>query len=163
MTLKAVNAVAKTPKSLNRPDVPTHLIKLAVGVEDVAHLVALQKARILANDAAGLGPYPRHITRHRPKRAAELLDNGSLYWVIKGVIRARQRIRALEAVVDADGVSRCAIVLDPDLRVTHPKAHRAFQGWRYLDPAKAPADGSMGGAADLPVELARALDGLGLL
>lgn len=141
----------------------THLIKLAVGVEDFAHLAALQQARIQTCEAAGLGPYPRHITRHRPKRAAELLDGGSIYWVIKGVIRARQHIHALEEIVDADGVSRCAIVLEPDLHATHPKAHRAFQGWRYLDPAKAPADVSANGAADLPDDLARTLDDLGLL
>lgn len=163
MASKAANAAATNPKSSSRPDVSVHLIKLAVGVEDVAHLAALQQARMLANDAAGLGPYPRHITRHRPKRAAELLDDGSIYWVIKGVIRARQRIRAFEDIVDADGVTRCAIVLDPSLRATHPKAHRAFQGWRYLDPATAPADGASNGAADLPAELARALDDLGLL
>lgn len=163
MASRVANAAAKNPKSSSRPDVSVHLIKVAVGVEYVAHLAALQQARLEANDAAGLGPYPRHITRHRPKRVAELLDNGSLYWVIKGAIRARQRIHAFEEIVDADGVSRCAIVLDPNLYATHPKMHRAFQGWRYLDPAKAPADSATGEAADMPDELARALDDLGLL
>lgn len=140
-----------------------HLIKLAVGVEDFAHLAGLQAQRIKDNAAAGLGPYPRHITRNRPRRAAELLDGGSIYWVIKGVVRARQRIEAFEDVIDADGVARCAFVLDPQLHPTRPKAHRAFQGWRYLDPAKAPPDGAPDGDYDLPDDLARALDGLGLL
>ena len=140
-----------------------HLIKLAVGVENFAHLSQLQAARIRHNEMAGLGPHPRHITRQRPRRETELLDGGSIYWVIKGVIRARQRIKALEDQVDADGVSRCAMVLDADLRPTHPKVHRAFQGWRYLDPVKAPKDALPGDDQDLPNDLARALDDLGLL
>ncbi len=140
-----------------------HLIKLAVGVEDYAHLAQLQAARIEHNAAAGLGPYPRHVTRQRPRRAAELLDGGSIYWVVKGVIRARQHIRALEDVIDAQGVSRCAMVLEADLRPTQAKAHRAFQGWRYLDPAKAPKDASAGDAEELPGELVSALNDLGLL
>ncbi len=144
----------------------THLIKLAVGVEDIEHLALLQAGRIRDNAAAGLGPYPRHITRQRPRRAADLLDGGSIYWVIKGAIRARQRILALEDVVDGEGVSRCALVLDPQLLPTRPKTHRAFQGWRYLDPAKAPRDIAPGEAQDgaaLPDELAQTLDDLGLL
>ena len=140
-----------------------HLIKLAVGVEDVAHLAQLQAARLQANALAGLGPYPRHVTRQRPKREAELLDGGSIYWVIKGHIRARQHILGLDGLVDGEGVSRCAIVLDADLHPTRLKAHRAFQGWRYLDPAKAPPDGTAGDSAELPDDLARALDDLGLL
>ena len=148
-----------------------HLIKLAVGVEDVAHLGQIQQQRRQANEAAGLGPYPRHVTRQRPRREAELLDGGSIYRVIKGKIRARQRIQALEDLVDGEGILRCAIVLDADLKPTRPKAHRAFQGWRYLDPAKAPPDsagqGSAGGGdldgEELPDDLARALDDLGLL
>lgn len=139
-----------------------NLIKLAVGVEDVAHLAALQSARIEQNVARGLSAHPRHITRMRPKREAELLDGGSLYWVIKGVIRARQRITALEEVIGEDGVKRCAIVLDPELTPTQPRPHRAFQGWRYLDPAKAPPDGRTEDA-DLPADLARDLGDLGLL
>lgn len=142
-----------------------HLIKLAVGVEDVEHLAQIQAARIQANAAAGLGPYPRHITRQRPRREAELLDGGSIYWVIKGAIRARQSLRALEGLVDEEGVSRCAIVLDAKLHPTQAKPHRAFQGWRYLDPAKAPGDATAGEALgqEVPEELARALDDLGLL
>jgi len=142
--------------------VAVHLIKLAVGVGDFEHLARLQAHRIDANRAAGLEPYPRHVTRHRPKRAAELLDGGSIYWVIKGQIRARQRIRAFEDAVGEDGTTRCAIVLDAELVATSPRAHRAFQGWRYLDPAKAPPDAPQGGA-DLPGDLARDLGDLGLL
>lgn len=145
----------------------THLIKLAVGIEDVDHLAQVQAMRIQDNVLAGLGPYPRHVTRQRPKREAELLDGGSIYWVIKGMVRARQRILELDSLVDGEGISRCAIVLDADLHPTRLKAHRAFQGWRYLDPAKAPpdsaTDGGAGDSEELPDDLARALDDLGLL
>lgn len=139
-----------------------HLIKLAVGVEDVAHLARLQQARVAQNEKAGLSPHPRHITRQRPKREADLLSGGSIYWVIRGAVRARQRVAGLEDVIDADGVSRCAIVLDTRLIATRPQPHRAFQGWRYLDPAKAPPDAKRG-EADLPEELARQLHDLGLM
>lgn len=159
------------PKTGSQKQAGLHLIKLAVGVEDYAHLSQLQATRMADNAAAGLGPYPRHVTRQRPRRASELLDGGSIYWVVKGVIRARQHIRALEDVIDADGVSRCAIVLEADLRPTQAKPHRAFQGWRYLDPAKAPKDASGNGPGnasgddvqELPGELVRTLDNLGLL
>lgn len=139
-----------------------HLIKLAVGVEDLDHLAQLQRARLEENAARGLSPHPRHVTRMRPRREKEVLHGGSMYWVIKGVIRARQHIVALEDVMGEDGVKRCAIVLDPELVPTQARAHRAFQGWRYLDPAKAPPDGR-GDEADLPADLARDLDALGLL
>lgn len=141
----------------------THLIKLAVGIEDVDHLRQLQAVRAHDNEQAGLGPYPRHYTRQRPKREAELLDGGSIYWVIKGHVRARQRIRALESYTDDEGKSRCAMILDPELFATRPMAHRAFQGWRYFDPAKAPPDARPGTGADLPDALAEELDALGLL
>lgn len=139
-----------------------HLIKLAVGVEDFDHLVQLQDQRARDNAAAGLGAYPRHITRHRPKRAQELLDGGCLYWVIRGHIRARQSIRTFGEMTGEDGVTRCVIVLNRDLCATQPRPHRAFQGWRYLDPAKAPKDASTKDG-DLPEDLARDLGDLGLL
>lgn len=142
---------------------PIHLIKLAVGVEDFDHLAALQAARTGHNAARKGGVCPRHVTRQRPKREAELLDGGSLYWVIKGHIRARQRITALEDVVDEEGVSRCAIVLDAQLHATRPKAQRPFQGWRYLDPQNAPPDASAKDGEGLPDDLAAELDDLGLL
>ena len=140
-----------------------HLIKLAVGVEDFDHLAALQQNRIQQAKDRGQSPNPRHYTRSKPKREAELLDDGSIYWVIKGVVRARQKLLAFESYIDEEGVRRCAFVLDPHLVATQNRPHRAFQGWRYLDPAKAPCDAGEGDSADLPPELARDLDALGLL
>lgn len=145
-----------------------NLIKLAVGVDDLDHLRHLQAARAKANADAGLSPHPRHVTRMRPRRAKELLDGGCLYWVIKGQVRARQRILDLEERIGDDGVARVAIVLDPELIPTRPRAQRPFQGWRYLTADKAPPDarGAADGGGDgeeLPADLARELDALGLL
>jgi len=139
------------------------MIKLAVGVEDFEHLAQLQQGRIAQAQAHGLSPNPRHYTRMTPRRQKELLDGGSIYWVIRGMIRARQELVAFENYTDEEGVRRCAIVLDPDLKPTRLKPHRAFQGWRYLDPAKAPEDSQGSGDNDLPAELAADLEDLGLL
>lgn len=134
-----------------------HLIKLAVGVDDVAHFRALQAARLTrAGEIV-------HVTRHRPKRAAELLDGGSLYWVIGGQVRARQSLLALRPVPDDEGKTRCALVLDPDLIETEALPFRAFQGWRYLDPPRAPADVSGAPDGELPAGMARELRALGVL
>ena len=140
-----------------------HLIKLAVGVEDFDHLARLQKKRSAEFKAQGLSANPRHFTRMRPKREAELLDGGSIYWVIKGAIRARQELVAFDGYTDEEGVKRCAIVLNPELVATQNRPHRAFQGWRYLDPAKAPKDADGDTSTDMPTELAQDLDALGLL
>ena len=140
-----------------------HLIKLAVGIDDFDHLACLQKQRMAAFKAQGLSENPRHFTRMKPKREIELLDGGSIYWVIKGAIRARQELVAFDSYTDEEGVRRCAIVLDPELVATQNRPHRAFQGWRYLDPAKAPKDAVGDGDTDLPLELAEDLDALGLL
>jgi hypothetical protein len=137
-----------------------HLIKLAVGVRDVAHLAALQAARLETD------PPLRHRTRNSPKRAEELRAGGSIYWVIGGVILVRQRL--LDIIEDHwDDGTRCAgLVLDPALVRVQARAAKAFQGWRYLEPADAPADlaadsGTSG--ADIPEEMRRALAALALI
>jgi hypothetical protein len=137
-----------------------HLIKLCVGVERVEELAAWQAGRA----AALPGGRPRHVTRMWPKRADEVLAGGSLYWVIKGVVLARQRIVALEPVEGADGISRCGIVLDPALIPTEAAVRRPFQGWRYLAPADAPRDLARARPQEeaLPPALAAALADLGV-
>jgi hypothetical protein len=136
-----------------------HLIKLAVGVRDVAHLAALQAARLETD------PPLRHRTRNSPKRAEELCAAGSIYWVIGGVILVRQRL--LDIIEDHwDDGTRCAgLVLDPALVRVQARAVRAFQGWRYLEPADAPADlaADSGTGADIPEEMRRALAALALI
>ena len=99
----------------------------------------------------------------RPRREAELLDGGSLYWVIRGLVLARQRLVALEPRVGADGITRCALRLDPGLARTLPQPRRAFQGWRYLRPEDAPADLPAGPESAMPTRLALDLAEIGVL
>src|SRR5665213_3625118 len=110
-----------------RGSVALHLIKLCVGADSVADLAAWQKQRLAERKRAGGPAEIRHVTRQTPKRAEDLLDGGSLYWVVKGQIAVRQRILALKPVTE-DGVPHCAIVLDKDLVPTVRRGHRAFQG-----------------------------------
>nr|WP_217360152.1 DUF1489 domain-containing protein [Ruegeria arenilitoris] len=108
---------------------------------------------------------PRHITRMWPKREAEILNGGSIFWVIKGVIQCRQRILRLDEVTGEDGIRRCAIVLDPQVHRTQGAQKRPFQGWRYLKPEDSPADLPESRAQDdaLPEDLNRALAEIGVL
>ena len=137
-----------------------NLIKLSVGSESTETLAAWQASRI-AQSEDGL---PRHVTRMWPKREAEILQGGSIYWVIKGVIQCRQKILRLDEVIGADGIRRCAIVLDPQLVRTETALRRPFQGWRYLKPEDSPADLSDARKQDddIPVELAAALAEIGV-
>lgn len=99
-----------------------------------------------------------------PKREAELLNGGSIFWVIKGQIQARQKILRLDEVIAEDGVRRCAIVLDPEMHRTETAPKRPFQGWRYLKPGDAPRDLSHARTTDtpLPLELTQALAEIGV-
>lgn len=137
-----------------------NLQKLCVGTETVEDLAVWQEMR----RQHWPDNLPRHITRMWPKRSEELLNGGSLYWVFKGVILARQRILALEERRGEDGIARCALVLDPGLVRTEGAPRRAFQGWRYLAPEDAPRDLPEGREhdSDLPEDLARALADIGL-
>ncbi len=142
-----------------------HLVKLAVGIEDAEHLARVQKARLEAAARAGKGAGLRHLTRHRPKRADEIVAGGSLYWVIGGAIAARQRILGFEEAAKADGTPAHAILLDPKLIRTEAKSFRPFQGWRYLPAGKLPRDlGEVAAVSDgLPADLKKELKGLGLI
>ncbi|WP_420857636.1 DUF1489 family protein [Marivivens marinus] len=138
-----------------------HLVKLSVGTEDIANLAHWQTMR-QAQTSDGL---PRHVTRMWPKREAEVLNGGSIYWVIKGQILCRQRILRLDEVEGSDGIRRCAIVLDPELIRTAPTQKRPFQGWRYLKPEDAPIDLGTARADDdaLPADLSAQLAEIGVL
>ncbi|WP_281973647.1 DUF1489 family protein [Ruegeria faecimaris] len=138
-----------------------NLIKLSVGSESVDTLIAWQESRMpLYED--GL---PRHVTRMWPKREAEILNGGSIYWVIKGVVQCRQRILRMDEVIGDDGIRRCAIILDPEVHRTQNALKRPFQGWRYLKPEDTPADLPKTRAQDdaLPDDLNRALADIGVL
>jgi len=142
-----------------------HLIKLSVGVDDVEHLARIQAKRLADARRQGATPELRHVTRNTPRQADAILDGGSIYWVIKGFIRARQRIIAIRRVDRRDDRPACALVLDPTLVRTELRSFRPFQGWRYLAPTSAPKDaaGGRGSAGEAPAAMAAELKHLGLI
>ena len=142
-----------------------HMIKLAVGVESIGHLAEVQARRLETARQRGEPPLLRHLTRNAPRQREALLDGGSLYWVVRGFVRVRQRLIAIETAVNARGAQCCALVYDPGHTRTEWRPHRPFQGWRYLKPEDAAPDARAGaGDADhLPIEMALELRDLGLL
>lgn len=140
-----------------------HLIKLCVGAESIEDLREWVDERSRLAVSAGLDPHSAHVTRMVPKRMADLLDGGSLYWVIKGVLSARQQLLDIEEFTDNDGIGRCRLLLAPEVIETMPQPKRPFQGWRYLDAKDAPADLMAGGQGEMPADLKRELAELGLL
>lgn len=141
-------------------DKPLHLIKLCVGTDKVADLEAWQTLR-RKSLPDGL---PRHVTRMWPKRAEEIAGKGSLYWVCKGVVLARQRILRFDEVFGEDGIRRCGIVLDPEIVRTEVVNKRPFQGWRYYPDSDVPRDLVKGreAEADVPPKLMAALAEIGV-
>ncbi len=137
-----------------------NLVKMCVGIDDIEQLRYWQAKRLKgAADKKLL-----HITRNRPKREEELLDGGSLYWVIKGQIRVRQRVIGLDDRVKEDGKPACGLVLDPELVATEFRAMRPMQGWRYLEAKDAPRDLRKGDElGDMPPKLIAELRALGIL
>ena len=144
---------------------PLHILKLCVGCDSVEDLEEWIAYRLKEAKRLGTKPEHKHTTRMIPKRAAEIVDGGSLYWVIRGNVQVRQRITAIRPFVDKDGIKRCHLVLDPKTIPTEWQPRRAFQGWRYLKPQDAPRDLSAAreGLRTLPPELRRDLADLGLL
>ena len=144
---------------------PLHLIKLSVGTDSVADLEHWIKLKLKERKAKGQKPERIHTTRMVPKRAEELIDGGSIYWVIKGQIMCRERILAITPFTDKDGIHRCKLVLDPKCIPVEPRPRQAFQGWRYLEDKEAPRDLAKAapGAALMPEEMRRELRELGLL
>lgn len=143
-----------------------HLIKLCVGAPSIEDLAQWQAGRIAAMKKAGEPVQLFHTTFQTPKRQPELLDGGSLYWVIKGMIQVRQKLVGLEEGHKDDGSRCCRLMLDLKLIPVRPVPRRAFQGWRYLEAAEAPPDLDEiagGGFADLPPKMRRELAELGLI
>jgi hypothetical protein len=134
---------------------PLNLVKLCVGCDTPDELQAWRRQRRAA------GHVLRVHTRQTPKRADELLDGGSLYWVFKGQILVRQPILGIETL--GEGVQRrCEIELDDGMIATAPQPRRPFQGWRYLPAKEAPPDLPQAGGGDgMPVSLAKELRELG--
>jgi hypothetical protein len=144
---------------------PLHLIKLSVGCDSVRDLEDWIKRKLKEKRKRGQKPERIHTTRMVPKRADELVDGGSIYWVIRGEIMCRERILEVRPFVDKDGIGRCGLVLDPKVVLVEPRPYRAFQGWRYLAAKDAPRDLAKAapGAAAMPEKMRRELRELGLM
>ncbi len=144
---------------------PLHLIKLCVGCDSVRDLQDWIKQKLKEKRRRGEKAEHIHRTRMVPKRAEELTDGGSLFWVIRGEILCRQRIRDVRPFRDKDGVGRCGLVLEPKVVLVIPRPFRAFQGWRYLAVKDAPRDLAKAapGAAAMPEKLRLELSQLGLM
>lgn len=142
-----------------------HLIKLCVGVDSVQELAVWQAERLKRLKREKEKPELCHRTLQTPRRRAEILDGGSLYWVIKGFVLVRQRVLDLRPDAKEDGTACCGIVLDPELVTTRAHPRRAFQGWRYLEAADAPPDarGSVDERDDMPPGMREALRELRLI
>jgi hypothetical protein len=142
-----------------------HLVKMAVGIESFDHLKSVQADRLrTAMQSEGNGVL-RHLTRNTPRRSEEVLDGGSIYWIIKGYIRAHQKITGFGEAMGRNGRPRCALLLDPELVRTELLPHKPIQGWRYMEPAAAPEDLTSKAMekTSLPEEMAAELRALGLL
>ena len=142
-----------------------NLVKLCVGITTINQLEQLQSMRRGEYVKAGRPPVNIHITRNKPKRSKEIINSGSLYWVIRRQIRVRQKIIRIDDIEDAEGRKKCCLVLDPDLIKTELRAYRPFQGWRYLEQSDAPADlsNNQKAGSEMPSEMEEELRSLGLL
>ena len=139
-----------------------HIVKLAVGVEDITHLLQQQTTRMKRDGALV------HTTRNTPIKSGEILDGGSIFWAIKRFVRVRQRITGIETEVNSEGRRSCSFVLDRELVKTELKEFRAFQGWRYFRDGEIPPDlnnTEKSGKAieELPLDMQAELKTLGLL
>jgi len=144
---------------------PLHLIKLCVGCDSVADLESWIKQKLKALKTGAKREHI-HTTRMVPKRADDLTAGGSLYWVIRGEIAAREKIVAIEPFRDKDGIGRCRLVMQPKVIAVSPRPMRPFQGWRYFTEDAAPPDltrAAAGSIATMPEPLRRELRDLGLL
>lgn len=116
-----------------------HLLKPALRVSDVYEFVQRQR-QWLTHDGQGRSVYPVWTSR-KPSRMDEMLDGGSVYWIIKNQIMCRQSILAIEDVREGVNEKPSYLILcDPELVRVQPIAKRAFQGWRYLEVDTAPKD-----------------------
>jgi hypothetical protein len=144
---------------------PLHLLKLCVGCDSITDLTEwIEENR--AHHRRLKRPFEQtHTTRMVPKRAGEIVDGGSLYWVIRGQVVCRQRLLAIRPFTDGDGIGRCRLVLEPAIVPVEPRPTRPFQGWRYLEPKDAPQDLSRrsGDLALMPEAMRRELADLGLI
>ena len=140
-----------------------NLIKLCVGCDSIEDLAEWIDHKRKEARRKGRKAEHAHVTRMVPKRREELLDGGSLYWVIKGNVQVRQRLLDIRVFTDGEGIQRCRLVLDQTLTATEWQPKRAFQGWRYYEPKDVPPDLKTGRRNELPPALKAELASLGLM
>lgn len=142
-----------------------HLLKLCVGCDSIRDLEEWIEENATHHRRLGRPYEQTHTTRMTPKRADEIAGDGSLYWVIKGLVSCRQQIVAMRPFTDNDGVGRCRLVLEPVVVAVEPRPCRPFQGWRYLQDKDRPRDlgRGAGSVAGMPETLRRELVELGLI
>jgi hypothetical protein len=142
-----------------------HLLKLCVGCESIADLEGWIAESMALWRRLGKPEEQIHTTRMVPKKIADLLDGGSLFWVIKGHVACRQRLLDIRPFTDDQGISRCHLVLEPVVVPVLSRPCRPFQGWRYLEAKSAPTDLGAGDStlSAMPEEMWRELRTLGLL
>ena len=140
-----------------------HILKVAAGVSSLEHL--RQVVDRYSYMDAELGHIMHMSSRNTPRRMGEVLDGGSVFWIIKRAIVARADLIAIREVVREDGKKGCQMCIRPNVIPTIPQPKRGFQGWRYLKHDDAPQDLE----SDAPSsgtgspELARELKSLGLI
>ena len=134
-----------------------HLIKVAAGIRSTEQMRAMQATRLN-------GGHVQILTANMPKRADELVNGGSIFWIISRRILLRQTIADIEQRAAIDGKKVCLISLSPELIDTVPTGRSGFQGWRYLDEKDAPADmPAVGETGELPTHMIEELRRLGLM
>ena len=151
--------MAKTNGEVFAPG-PLHLVKMAVGATDLDHLRHNRAERLAERGESWV------YTRNHPRRAEEVLAGGSLYWVVKGQVRARERIIGFRTKHDDNGRAYCLILTDGVFVATLPRPFRPFQGWRYLTPGDVPQDvpaGPGGNFSAMPDHMLMELRELGLI
>jgi hypothetical protein len=140
-----------------------NLLRMAVRIESISQLKEIQAERRASTKGKRLHTFTRNV----PKRIDELTDGGSIYWVVKRLIRVRQEILGISQEVNDEGRKYCAIELSPVHVLLEPRQQKAFQGWRYLKPEEAPLDLPKGATleadTDMPPEMMAELKELGLL
>ena len=159
-------AIALAGGRVQNPIMALHLIKLCVGAHSIEDLADWQRGQMVALKKSAKRPLPYHTTFQTPKRQQELLEGGSLYWVMKGIITVRRRLVGFEEGAREDGTPCCVMVLDPELVPVRPVPRRAFQGWRYLKAEDAPEDlgkGAGDGVSAMPPGMRKRLAELGLI
>ena len=142
-----------------------HILRTAVGIESLPQLYELQRHFEHATPSGHKSVVM--TTRKRPSRCAELLDGGSVYWIIRHRVLCRQAILHMEDRDEPGETPATIIYLSPQIIKVQPRNKRAIQGWRYLQGWDRPKDigpyDPKSRDDDLPDDIARAIHDIGVI